>query len=75
MASQDEKENPLHTHVVDPMLEFGKQARNFVVACEKPNRREFEQIARVTGMGFLVLGALGFIIKLVHIPVNNILMS
>lgn len=32
MASQDEKENPLHTHVVDPMLEFGKQARNFVVA-------------------------------------------
>lgn len=39
------------------------------------NFAEFEQIARVTGMGFLVLGALGFIIKLVHIPVNNILMS
>jgi len=29
----------------------------------------------VTGCGFLLLGFLGFVIKLVHIPINNLLVG
>ena len=29
----------------------------------------------VTGVGFLMLGALGFVVKLVHIPINNLLVG
>jgi protein transport protein SEC61 subunit gamma-like protein len=36
---------------------------------------EFFTIARATGMGFLVLGFLGFFVKLIHIPINQILVG
>jgi len=29
----------------------------------------------VTGFGFLILGALGFLVKIVHIPINNLLVG
>ena len=29
----------------------------------------------VTGVGFIVLGLMGFAIKLVHIPINNLLVG
>jgi preprotein translocase subunit Sss1 len=30
-------------------------------------------VLSVTGMGFLAVGVIGFVVKLVHIPINNIL--
>ena len=29
----------------------------------------------MTGIGFLIMGAIGFFVKLVHIPVNHILVG
>ena len=34
---------------------------------------EFLEISRAVAVGFLVMGFIGFIVKLVHIPINNIL--
>ena len=36
---------------------------------------EFLVIARTIGVGFLIVGFIGFLIKLVHIPINNILVG
>ncbi|EXJ92445.1 protein transporter SEC61 subunit gamma, partial [Capronia epimyces CBS 606.96] len=39
------------------------------------DRREFIKISQAVGMGFLIMGAIGYFIKLIHIPVNNVLVG
>ncbi|KAF9632618.1 putative translocation complex subunit sss1 protein [Lasiodiplodia theobromae] len=39
------------------------------------DKREFIKISQAVGVGFVVMGAIGYIVKLVHIPVNNILVG
>ncbi|PIG83742.1 protein translocation complex subunit SSS1 [Aspergillus arachidicola] len=39
------------------------------------DKREFIKISQAVGMGFLIMGAIGYFIKLIHIPVNNILVG
>lgn len=34
---------------------------------------EFLEISRAVAVGFLIMGFIGFAVKLVHIPINNIL--
>ena len=46
-----------------------------VKKCTKPDRKEFARIASATMIGFLITGFVGFFVKLVHIPINNILMT
>jgi protein translocase SEC61 complex gamma subunit len=41
--------------------------------CTKPDAKEFKKIAIATTVGFLIMGAIGFFVKLNHIPINNIL--
>ncbi len=36
---------------------------------------EFAKIARATGVGFLIMGFIGFFVKLIHIPINNIIVG
>ena len=36
---------------------------------------EFLTVARVIGVGFLIVGFIGFLVKLIHIPINNILVG
>jgi len=36
---------------------------------------EFKKIALATAVGFLVMGFLGFAVKLVHIPINNLIVA
>ncbi|HLC86935.1 MAG TPA: protein translocase SEC61 complex subunit gamma [Candidatus Nanoarchaeia archaeon] len=47
-------------------------AKSFFIKCKrvwlilkKPSRKEYEQIAKVSAVGILVLGILGFLISLV----------
>lgn len=37
--------------------------------------KEFTRIAAATSVGFLMMGFIGFFVKLVHIPINNILVG
>jgi hypothetical protein len=39
------------------------------------NFLEFAKIAIATGIGFLIMGFIGFFVKLVHIPINNIIVG
>lgn len=34
---------------------------------------EFLQITQAVSMGFFIMGVIGFVVKLIHIPINNIL--
>ncbi|KAH8667424.1 hypothetical protein BGZ60DRAFT_528726 [Tricladium varicosporioides] len=60
---------------MDIPRDFVKEGTQFINRCTKPDRREFIKISQAVGVGFLVMGAVGFIIKLIHIPVNNILVG
>jgi len=55
--------------------EFIKEGTMFMNRCVKPSKTEFLKISQAVGIGFLVMGAIGFAVKLLHIPVNNILVS
>lgn len=33
------------------------------------------KICQAVGVGFLIMGAVGYLVKLIHIPVNNILVG
>ncbi|KAI1655867.1 protein translocase SEC6 [Daldinia decipiens] len=55
--------------------DFVKDGTQFMTRCTKPDKREFIQISKAVGVGFLVMGAIGYLIKLIHIPVNNILVG
>lgn len=42
---------------------FLKKCRRVWYALKKPSKQEFEQVAKVSGIGILVLGLLGFLIS------------
>ncbi|KAF0511283.1 secE/sec61-gamma protein [Gigaspora margarita] len=55
--------------------QFVKEGTQFINRCTKPDRREFIKISQAVAMGFFVMGFIGFFVKLVHIPINNILVG
>ncbi len=67
---------------MDQIQEFVKPARDFikdsirlVKRCTKPDRKEFQKIAIATAIGFCIMGFIGFFVKLIHIPINNIIVG
>ncbi|SCV70835.1 BQ2448_3597 [Microbotryum intermedium] len=36
---------------------------------------EYLQICRAVATGFVIMGGIGYVVKLVHIPINNILVG
>jgi len=61
--------------VIQPLKDFVRDSVHLVKKCTKPDRKEFVKIAWATGVGFLIMGFVGFFVKLVHIPINQILMT
>jgi len=61
--------------IADIPKDFIRDGTQFLNRCTKPDRREMVKIAQAVGMGFLIMGAIGYVIKLIHIPVNNILVG
>ncbi|KAL4063660.1 protein translocase [Scleroderma yunnanense] len=53
--------------------EFVRDGSQFLTRCTKPSRKEFLQISRAVAIGFAVMGFIGYFVKLIHIPINNIL--
>lgn len=74
---------------VKPLKEFAKDSIRLVKRCTKPDLKgspplpralisffffsEFQKIAFATAVGFAIMGFIGFFVKLIHIPINNIL--
>ncbi|XP_074604039.1 protein transport protein Sec61 subunit gamma-like [Brevipalpus obovatus] len=62
-------------NVVDPVRQFAKDSARLIKRCTKPDRREFQKIAMATAIGFAIMGFIGFFVKLIHIPINNIIVG
>lgn len=69
-----EKEG-IHEALIEPLRQFARDSMHLVKKCTKPDRKEFTAIARAVGIGFLMMGFIGFFVKLIHIPINNILVG
>ncbi|CAM9112767.1 unnamed protein product [Choristocarpus tenellus] len=61
--------------LIIPLQKFSKDSMHLIQKCTKPDRKEFMKVAQATTVGFLVMGFIGFFVKLVHIPINNIIMG
>ncbi|KAG0581370.1 hypothetical protein M758_4G250300 [Ceratodon purpureus] len=61
--------------VVKPMREFAKDSVRLVNKCHKPDRKEFSKVAIRTSLGFIVMGFVGFFVKLIFIPINQIIVG
>ncbi|KAK8537700.1 hypothetical protein V6N12_043850 [Hibiscus sabdariffa] len=53
--------------VVDPLRDFAKDSVRLVKRCHKPDRKEFSKVAIRTAIGFVVMGFVGFFVKLIFI--------
>ncbi|KAI8834118.1 translocation complex subunit Sss1 [Chytridium lagenaria] len=63
------------TELIEGPKQFAKDSIKLINRCTKPDKREFLQISRAVGIGFLLMGFIGFIVKLIHIPINNIIVG
>ncbi|TPX35891.1 hypothetical protein SmJEL517_g01802 [Synchytrium microbalum] len=63
------------TEFIEVPKEFFKDSIQLINRCTKPDRKEFIKISQSVGLGFLLMGFIGFIVKLVHIPINNIIVG
>ncbi|KAK9366472.1 hypothetical protein V1509DRAFT_629542 [Lipomyces kononenkoae] len=53
--------------------EFVKDGVAFVKRCAKPSRKEYLKIVQTVGAGFVIMGAIGYIVKLIHIPIRHLI--
>lgn len=60
---------------VQPLKEFAKNSARLVKRCTKPDRKEFQRICIRTAIGFIVMGFIGFFVKLIFIPINQIIVG
>merc|ERR1711970_865472 len=60
---------------VEPLKQFSKDSVRLVKRCTKPDKKEFQKIAIATAIGFALMGFIGFFVKLIHIPINNIIVG
>eukprot|EP00427_Karlodinium_veneficum_P009396 CAMPEP_0169094732 /NCGR_PEP_ID=MMETSP1015-20121227/18103_1 /TAXON_ID=342587 /ORGANISM="Karlodinium micrum, Strain CCMP2283" /LENGTH=90 /DNA_ID=CAMNT_0009155411 /DNA_START=79 /DNA_END=351 /DNA_ORIENTATION=+ len=70
---KDEK-NPIGYCVVNSFA-CVKESQRLIQKCDKPNAREFKKIAVACAIGFAIMGFIGYTVKLVFIPINNIIVG
>merc|ERR1719203_1222513 len=68
------KDQPLGWCVAT-FLEFIIDSKRLLQRCTKPDAREFKKITFACGIGFAIMGFIGYIVKLVFIPINNIIVG
>ncbi len=54
---------------------FARDSMQILQRCAKPDKREFEKVAQAVAVGMLFIGFIGYFIKLVHIPINYIIVG
>lgn len=61
--------------IIDPIVTFAGNSRYLIRRCDKPTYDEFTANAIAALIGFVVMGFLGFFVKLVFIPINNVILG
>ncbi|XP_022227167.1 protein transport protein Sec61 subunit gamma-1 [Drosophila obscura] len=59
---------PMLDSVLLPTVAFITDGMRFFKRCHKPDRREFRRTAIAVGAGILLMGAVGYLVKILHIP-------
>ncbi|KAL2162684.1 hypothetical protein VTH06DRAFT_6520 [Thermothelomyces fergusii] len=57
--------------ILDVPREFVKDGVQFINRAQKPDRREFIKISQAVGVGFLIMGAVGYFVKLTAADLGN----
>jgi len=65
----------LNENIIDPIKKFARDSYHLVSKCTKPDQKEFIRVASATSVGFFIMGFIGFFVKLIHIPINNIIIG
>lgn len=67
---------------VQSVKKFAAESYRFLEVCEKPDvtgnhhiNVEFKKIAQSCALGFAIMGGIGYVVKLLFIPINNIILS
>ncbi|QDZ17563.1 Sec61-gamma subunit or ER translocon [Chloropicon primus] len=58
-----------------PLQDFAKNSVRLIKRCTKPDAKEYKKICFQTIVGFSIMGFIGFFVKLIFIPINNIIMG
>lgn len=58
-----------------PARTFAKDSVRLVKRCTRPDAKEFTKIAGATAIGFFIMGFLGFFVRLIHIPINRVILN
>ena len=51
--------------ILNSFKSFVEKCKRVWMVLKKPTKQEFEQVAKVSAMGILVIGAIGFLISLI----------
>jgi protein transport protein SEC61 subunit gamma-like protein len=55
------------------MLKFLRESRRVITVAKKPDKEEFLQVAKVAGIGILLIGVVGFVIMLAAYFIQGVL--
>jgi len=58
-----------------PAKHFIDNCKRVLKRCSLPSMKVIKKTALATGAGFAILGTVGFLFKLVSIPINNIIIG
>ena len=75
MASEKTEQNngtPVEK-LMDTPMEFFREGSQFISKCKKPDAKEYLKIIRAVGIGFAAVGIIGYVIKLIHIPIRYVI--
>ena len=67
---QTKQSNPFVANTIEPARKFILDSARLLQKCSKPDMKEFKEIAYATTIGFLVMGFIGYFVKLIHIPIK-----
>eukprot|EP00477_Mikrocytos_mackini_P001293 GAHX01001386.1.p1 GENE.GAHX01001386.1~~GAHX01001386.1.p1 ORF type:complete len:92 (+),score=13.37 GAHX01001386.1:42-278(+) len=68
------KNNTVYIYIV-ALITILRDSWRFLKQCSKPNLEEYKKLIIAGGMGFIVMGLLGYMVKLIHIPINKIIVG
>ena len=74
-AASDSGIDVIDTKLVEPLRKFFDDAKVFIDRCDKPKFDEMRKISGITLTGFLIMGVIGFFVKLFAMPLNQVLIS
>ncbi|ODQ78648.1 hypothetical protein BABINDRAFT_64255 [Babjeviella inositovora NRRL Y-12698] len=56
--------------ITEVPTEFIRDGSAFIKKCTKPDKKEYLKIIRAVGVGFIMMGVVGYVVKLIHIPIR-----